>query len=207
MPSDGAARALPPPDVMDVKAIMKTAVRTCTPDTTVAEAARLMWEGDCGVLPVVDEGELVGVVTDRDMYIALATQNERAAVLRVGAVATTAVVTCHPDDDIRLALESMRRARVRRLPVVGQGKTLRGILSISDIILSLERDATLSDDVVETLKAICSHPHVGVETTALTEAFQAHPQSAARHTRARPSTRQGDRAKLRRTRNAQRRSS
>src|SRR6188508_1055119 len=74
--------------------------------------------------PVVDDGELVGVVTDRYMYIALATQNARAAQVRVGAVAATNVVTCGPEDDVRAALESMRRARVRRLPVVGVGKTL-----------------------------------------------------------------------------------
>ena len=175
---------------MDVKDIMKTGLRTCTPDTTVAEAARLMWEADCGVLPVVDEGELAGIVTDRDMYIALATQNERAATLRVGAVATTAIVTCHPDDEVGHALESMRRARVRRLPVVGPGKTLLGMLSISDIILSLDRDTKVrSDDVLETLKAICAHPHVGTETMALTETAQERPPVASRRQRAKPTTR------------------
>ena len=66
-----------------------------TPDTTIAEAAQLMWDGDCGVLPVVDDGELIGVATDRDMYIALATRNERASQLRVGAVATASPVTCN----------------------------------------------------------------------------------------------------------------
>ena len=48
---------------MKVKEIMTADPRICTPDTTVAAAANLMWEGDCGILPVVDEGELVGVVT------------------------------------------------------------------------------------------------------------------------------------------------
>src|SRR5512138_3776636 len=101
---------------MKVKDLMSTDVRTCTPETTVAEAAHLMWDGDCGILPVVDEGELVGVVTDRDMYIALATQNARASHLRVGALATRDVVTCAPEDDVTAALTLMTRARVRRLP-------------------------------------------------------------------------------------------
>ena len=109
---------------MKVKDIMTGDPRVCTPDTTVAEAARLMWEGDCGILPVVDDGELLGVVTDRDMYIALATRNERAAALRVGAVATRTLVTCTPEDNVRTALTSMKDARVRRLPVVGFGNTV-----------------------------------------------------------------------------------
>jgi len=69
---------------MKVKDLMTREPRTCSPDTTLAAAAHLMWDGDCGILPVVDDGELVGVVTDRDMYIALATQNARASHLRVG---------------------------------------------------------------------------------------------------------------------------
>jgi len=160
---------------MKVQDVMKAQPRTCTPDTTVAEAAHLMWDADCGVLPVVDDGELVGVVTDRDMYIALATQNERAAVLRVGAVATTDVVTCQPEDDVQVALATMQRARVRRLPVVGRARTLMGILSLNDIIRVLGSDPTLRDaDVVNTLKAICARteterpviPAVGAESPA-----------------------------------------
>jgi CBS domain-containing protein len=67
------------------------------------------------------------VVTDRDMYIALATQNARAAQLRVGAVATKTVATCVPEDDVQSALAAMRQARVRRLPVVGFGNTVVGM--------------------------------------------------------------------------------
>ena len=160
---------------MKVQDDMKAQPRTCAPETTVAEAAHLMWDADCGVLPVVDDGELVGVVTDRDMYIALATQNERAAVLRVGAVATTDVVTCQPEDDVQVALATMQRARVRRLPVVGRARTLMGILSLNDIIRVLGSDPTLRDaDVVNTLKAICARteterpviPAVGAESPA-----------------------------------------
>ena len=81
-----------------------------------------MWDGDCGILP--DDGQLVGVVTDRDMYIALATQNERASQLKAGAVATAAVATCAPEDDVQAALTIMRESRVRRLPVVGFGDTV-----------------------------------------------------------------------------------
>ena len=148
---------------MKVKDLMTTDLKTCTPDTTVAEAAHLMWEGDCGILPVVDDGELVGVVTDRDMYVALATQNERASQVRVGAVATKKLATCAPEDDIHAALATMRQALVRRLPVVGFGGTILGILSINDILLAVGKEVS-SEDVVQTLRAICGHhepaPHV-----------------------------------------------
>jgi CBS domain-containing protein len=145
---------------MKVKDVMTTDLKTCTPDTTVAEAAHLMWDGDCGILPVVDEGALVGVVTDRDMYIALATQNARASQLRVGAVATTNVATCAPEDDVRTALEAMKQARVRRLPVVGFGSAVMGILSMNDILrASAKGKGPATDDIVETLQAICAHHH------------------------------------------------
>jgi CBS domain-containing protein len=145
---------------MKVKDLMTTDVKTCSPDTTVAEAAHLMWEGDCGILPVVDDGELVGVVTDRDMYIALATQNERASRLKVGAVATKKLATCAPEDDVQAALAAMRQARVRRLPVVGFGGTVLGILSMNNIVLAAGAGEDVgSEDVVQTLQAICAHHH------------------------------------------------
>lgn len=145
---------------MKVKDLMSTDVKTCSPDTTLAEAAHLMWEGDCGILPVVDDGELVGVVTDRDMYIALATQNARASQLKVGAVATKKLATCASEDDVRSALATMRQARVRRLPVVGFGGTVMGILSMNDILLSAGAGKVVgNEEVVETLQAICAHHH------------------------------------------------
>lgn len=145
---------------MKVKDIMTKDPVSCTPDTTVAEAAHLMWEADCGILPVVDDKELEGVVTDRDMYVALATRDERAGHLKVGAVATKTVITCAPEDDVRQALTLMKQALVRRLPVVGFGNTLLGIVSMNDIVLAADVDDTItSEDVLDALKAICGHHH------------------------------------------------
>ena len=92
---------------MRVKDAMTTDVRTCSPETTLADAAHLRWDGDCGILPVLDSGKLIGVVTDRDMYIALATQNVRASALNVGSVATKKLVTCTADDDTHWAVSSL----------------------------------------------------------------------------------------------------
>jgi CBS domain-containing protein len=145
---------------MKVKEIMTAGPKSCGPDTTLAAAANLMWEGDCGILPVVDDGALVGVVTDRDMYIALATKNARASQVRVGAVATTKVASCAPEDDVHAALAIMKQARVRRLPVVGFGETVLGILSMNDILLAAGADKGVSsEDVVDALQGICAHHH------------------------------------------------
>jgi CBS domain-containing protein len=145
---------------MKIKEIMTTDLRTCPPSATAADAARLMWDGDCGFLPVVDEGKLTGVVTDRDLYIALATRNISASELRLGEVATRTVVTCAPEDDVHAALAEMKKSRVRRLPVLGFGGTILGIVSMNDILLVAGPAQDVHDDqVVETLQAICAHHH------------------------------------------------
>ena len=82
---------------MKVKNLMTSRPRTCGRSTNLAEAAALMLDADCGILPVVDDqGKLVGVVTDRDMYIALATRNKLASQLTIGEVARSQVFTCGP---------------------------------------------------------------------------------------------------------------
>jgi signal-transduction protein with cAMP-binding, CBS, and nucleotidyltransferase domain len=78
------------------------------------------------------EEPVVGVVTDRDLWIALATRNRLASKLRVGEIATRTPVTCDPDDDIHMALDTMRRHRIWRVPVVGFGNTILGLVSIED---------------------------------------------------------------------------
>jgi CBS domain-containing protein len=112
---------------MTVKDIMTAEPRTCSLGTNLAAAAALMLDGDCGILPVMDDGKLVGVVTDRDMYIALATRNKRASELTVCEVVQTPVYTCGPDDDVQTALEMMKQHSVRRLPVEGFGGTIMGM--------------------------------------------------------------------------------
>jgi CBS domain-containing protein len=147
---------------MTIKDIMTTPVKTCTSSTNLAEAAAAMIDGDCGFLPVVDDGTLAGVVTDRDMYIALATRNARASDLRVGDVARKQVWTCNPDDDLHAALATMQEHRVRRLPVLGFGGTVAGVVSMNDLLLQAGAQRPVRDtEVVQTLQSISAH-HVPV---------------------------------------------
>ena len=145
---------------MKVKDIMTAEPRTCAPETSAAAAAQLMWDGDCGVLPVVDAGRLVGVVTDRDLYIALATQNRLASDVAVGEIATRDVITCEPEDDIHHVLDAMKAHRVRRLPVVGFGSTVLGIVSIDDVVCAAgPRRIVSHQQVIETLQGIYRAHH------------------------------------------------
>lgn len=152
---------------MKVKSLMTRQPRTCTRETSLAEAAALMLDADCGILPVVsEEGKLVGVVTDRDMYIALATRNMLASQLTVGEVARSTVSTCGPDDDVQTALATMKQHHVRRLPVEGFGGTVAGVISMNDILLAAGQKGVGSEDVIDTFQAICAHRHPVAHVTA-----------------------------------------
>src|SRR4026209_256510 len=107
--------------------------RCCSRGTDLATAAALMLKGDCGILPVLDDGKLVGVVTDRDLCMAAATRNKRASEITVGEVAQTPVFTCSPDDDVQVALAAMKQPCIRRLPVEGFGSSIMGIVSMKEL--------------------------------------------------------------------------
>ena len=142
---------------MQIADVMTPAPLSCAPESTAAEAARLMWQGDCGVLPVVRGGTLAGVVTDRDLFIAMATRDLRASELTVGSVARTDIVTCSPRDDVHQAMGKMKTHRVRRLPVVDQNGALVGIVSMNDLVLAVAPESALGGTVVDTLQTISEH--------------------------------------------------
>jgi CBS domain-containing protein len=131
----------------------------CAPDLNLAAAAELMWNHDCGVLPVVEDGRLAGIITDRDICIAVGTRNRPAAELTVGDVATREVETCAPDSDIHAAMTILRRAKVRRLPVVNEQGNLEGLVGLNDIILTVGRkhSQVTYEEVLNTVKAVSEH--------------------------------------------------
>lgn len=150
---------------MKVAEVMTRDVRYCTPETNLAAAAMQMWNGDCGALPIVDDGaRVLGMITDRDICIAAATNHQDIACIKVGEITTGEVQSCAPETSVRDALKIFEQARVRRIPVVDEDNKLQGILSISDIVLQTGegRDKKTTDvsytDVANTFKAICA-PH------------------------------------------------
>ena len=146
---------------MKVQEIMTTDVRTCGPQHTLADAAQIMWDNDCGIVPVVHTGgQLVGVITDRDICMAVATQHRLASEITVGELSAGKVKSCGPNIDVRAALEEMARAQLRRLPVTDAEGNLVGILSLSDIVRHSKKGESKKDrhvphkDVIRTLKAL-----------------------------------------------------
>jgi CBS domain-containing protein len=119
---------------MRVDEICTRDVKTCGPDTNLADAAWTMWEADCGILPVVDaEGKVTGVVTDRDIAMATATKYRPAREIAVREVTADRLFTCSLRDDVKEALETMRSQKIRRLPVVDTEGKARGMLSLNDV--------------------------------------------------------------------------
>jgi CBS domain-containing protein len=141
---------------MKVRDIMTKQVKYCEPGTNLAVATELMWNNDCGVLPVLDEGRLVGIVTDRDICMALGTRGRLAAEVTANEVAARNVQTCTPDADVDSAMAIMRRAKVRRLPVVLDSK-LVGMLALNDIVEAVDRRHPDIDyeQLMDTVKAVC----------------------------------------------------
>jgi predicted transcriptional regulator len=99
---------------MKVETVMSRSVRSCMPDHTLACAAQLMWEGDCGCVPIVDGGGYVkGMITDRDICMATYLNGRTPQDLRVGDFMSRYVLACGPHDRIADATATMRRAQVR----------------------------------------------------------------------------------------------
>jgi CBS domain-containing protein len=151
---------------MRVQELMVKDVKICSPTTNLAAVAEILWKGGCGTVPVVENGRVLGIVTDRDICIALGTRNVRAADTLVKDVALPKLFYCGPEDDIHEALKTMSAQKVRRLPVLDSKGTLQGILCLDDIVMYAEEKAAdlTYFDVVETLKAICEHerPHLAL---------------------------------------------
>jgi len=150
---------------MKVKDLMTPDVKRCSPETNLAAAAKIMWEGDCGAVPVTDERDhVVGVITDRDICIAAATRPRSEAEIPVWDVISKAVYTCAPGDDIRAALETMKLRKIRRLPVVEQGGRLVGIVSIHDIAVQARNKSgdVSPDSVLDAFIAITAPAQVSV---------------------------------------------
>lgn len=148
---------------MKVKEVMSANPTACTLTDSLAEVAGLMWEKDCGIVPVLAEGgKVIGLVTDRDICMAAALKGRQLANIAVEDTISGKVFTCNADDDVRTALETLKEKKVRRLPVLDDDGTLIGMLSMNDIVLQAQdakqtKVAVTYADVVNTYKSICEH--------------------------------------------------
>jgi len=127
---------------MKVSELMTTDVRTCWITEPLDRAAKLMWESDCGSLPVLDQnGRVVGMITDRDVCMAAYTQAQLLGRIPVSRALNPELHSCKPEEDLDKVENRMRSHQIRRLPVVDDEGHLRGILSLADIAQRAAKDA------------------------------------------------------------------
>lgn len=118
---------------MKIREIMTTGVRSVAPGASVVEAARLMSEAGVGLVPVVLDGSVLGVLTDRDIVVRGAAEGLDLSATKVRDVLTPGVVSCFADDDAEAAVELMTEHRVRRLVVLTREHRLAGLVFLGDI--------------------------------------------------------------------------
>ncbi|HET7553442.1 MAG TPA: CBS domain-containing protein [Gemmatimonadaceae bacterium] len=140
---------------MQVQKMMTSNPACVTPDDTIRDAARLMKEHDCGLIPVVDSEEskrLVGVVTDRDLAVR-AIGEGKGADTKVSQVMSRDPSCASPDTDVSEVERIMSERQVRRVPVVDSKGRLAGIVAQADLALS--DDKGVSDrEVARTVERI-----------------------------------------------------
>ncbi len=146
---------------MQVQQIMTANVTSCLLGTNLAAATELLWTMDVGALPIVDEGgNILGIITDRDICIALGTRNVPASDVIVDDVMAKEVWTCRPEDDMADVLRLMGDAQIRRIPVINDVGKLCGIVSLNDLALhtGIGKTEVSGNDILAVLVTICA-PH------------------------------------------------
>ena len=131
--------------------IMTSNVTTANREMTLQEVALLMRDGDCGAMPVVAGGKLVGIVTDRDIVVRAIAEGKNAET-KIGDVMTTEIFSVKPNDFVFEAIRLMGDRQVRRVPVVGENGELAGIIAMADVALEMEDER----EIAATLEEISS---------------------------------------------------
>ncbi len=157
---------------MKITERMKTDVRAIGRDESLERAAQLMWEHDCGCVPVVDlEQRVVGMITDRDVCMGAYTQGRALREIPVEHCMSREVHDCRPNDSVEVAAGIMSAHQVRRLPVVDEAGRLIGMIALCDLTRTVEelkgeaQKKLLREEIARTLEAISQPHHVSVRDT------------------------------------------
>ncbi len=131
--------------------IMTRSVTTATRETSVRDAAILMRDGDMGAMPIVENGKLVGIVTDRDIVVRGVAEN-KSSDAPIGDVMTAEIFSVGEDDFVFEAIRLMGDKQVRRVPITNKTGELVGIIAMADVALETEDER----EIAETLEEISS---------------------------------------------------
>ncbi len=139
------------PNLPTAADVMTPGPRTCSTYSTVLEAAMIFRDADCGAVPVLDDGKPVGLLTDRDVALALVDHGENLTSLPVSAIMTSGVVSVAPGDDIEAVASRFADKAVRRLLVVDAQGQLLGIIAWADLAPHVpnQRIGQIVTDVVD----------------------------------------------------------
>jgi CBS domain-containing protein len=127
--------------------IMTKDVTACSPLTTLREVADKMDDENVGVIPVVENGRLIGIVTDRDIVCRVIAEGRDTRTATASDAMSEDLVTCMPDDPIQEAIRKMGEHQIRRIAVCDMNGRLRGIISMADIALEAEQDRELAQAI------------------------------------------------------------
>jgi CBS domain-containing protein len=120
---------------MRVKDVMTKEVACVRQGETLSEAARLMWDCDCGSIPVKEDGSerVVGMITDRDICMATWSRDRAPSTIGIAEVMASDLKFVTPDDSVSTAENLMRSKQIRRIPVLDEERQLVGLISLADI--------------------------------------------------------------------------
>jgi CBS domain-containing protein len=155
---------------MKIKELMTKTVYSVNNNQSLSDAAQLMWDHDCGWLPVLDESnKVLAAITDRDIAMAAFLNGKCLADLPVSKAQSQSLLACGPEDDIKAVEEIMRSNQIRRIPIMDKTASLLGIVSLNDIALAYQagKKGVDAKGVSETLAGICSHAHKTHSMTAV----------------------------------------
>lgn len=124
--------------------VMTTGPRTLTTEAPVSEAAKVMRDENIGDILITQDGELSGILTDRDIVVRVLAENLEPTDTPVGDIASQELVTVSPQDTVDDAVRLMRERSLRRIPVVDGGKCV-GIVSLGDLAVEKDPDSALAD--------------------------------------------------------------
>lgn len=160
---------------MRVEEVMTTSVVTCSMNDNLEETAYKMWNGDFGAVPVLNEiGSPLGMITDRDICMAVALMHKPPAEIRVGDVMSGTLVSCSPKHHLKDVLTLMANDKIRRMPVVNETGGLVGVLTLSDIAAhsqttkKVKSSACTYDDFMGAFRRVAA-PHSTVKAILIPE--------------------------------------
>lgn len=167
---------------MKVREIMTGDADACEATATLADAAAIMWQRDCGVVPIVGaEKKVIGMITDRDICMSVWMQNRQASSIKIGEIMSGKIVVCRADDEAESVLKKMKKRQLRRLPVVDENNVLLGVVSLSDFLRSAGKgkNKIAPKKLLIALREISSHRPVQLHEVTAEKVNEPQPAAVA----------------------------